>query len=247
MTKSTDNDLGSFQGFLETLLENGYEDIFFKELTSESRQLIMRHDIDFDTGFALKTAKIETSLGIKATYFFLLRCNFYNIYSPGDFENVLQIRELGHEITLHFDPMIYEDFSTGLNEELVVFEQLFGIKPDIISFHRPNKFFQNFDKPILGIEHTYQSKFFHDIKYLSDSTGRWRFGHPFDTPEFRAQKTLHILMHPIWWMVNGASNTEKLRTYFSNRVEALITEFYNHSIPFRAIHESLRKDRTFWL
>ncbi len=237
--RGPENLFGSYEDFLQTLQQHGYQFCYFKELNNPKRQVALRHDIDFDTNFALQSALIESKLGIKATYFFLLRSNFYNILSPQDFENIMLIREMGHCVSIHFDPSVYEDIHKGLQWEVMLFREIFNLEVDIISLHRPNTFFQEYDAPIYGIEHTYQSKYFKDIKYFADSTGVWRFGHPFDSPEFAHQKSLHILIHPIWWMLDGVSNLEKLRNYYAQRLHALKSDFSHNCIPFRKIHETL--------
>lgn len=63
------NDLGTYSDFLEGALEAGYRCRFFPELSGSQAELALRHDIDFDTGFALQTALIESGYGVKATYF----------------------------------------------------------------------------------------------------------------------------------------------------------------------------------
>ena len=135
--------------------------------------------------------------------------------------------------------MIYEDFHEGLKREIAVFDACFATGVDIISLHRPNDFFLQFDAPIMGVEHTYQTKYFKEVKYFSDSTGVWRFGHPFESPEFAAKQSLHVLIHPVWWMVDGASNTDKLVAYYNQRKEFLKSEFFNNCVPFREVYASL--------
>ncbi|MBX2889853.1 MAG: hypothetical protein KF734_02885 [Saprospiraceae bacterium] len=230
------NDLGSYQDLLEKFLSRNYQFVFFRELTQPMGQLALRHDIDFDTHFALRTAHIEAELGIKATYFFLLRSNFYNILSADDARNVHKIKELGHTVSIHFDPVIYDDFHEGLLLEADIFQRYFNVPVNIISLHRPNQFFREYDSPIKGIEHTYQSKYFKDIKYFSDSTGQWRFGAPTDSVEFLQGKSLHVLIHPVWWMVGGASNLDKLQKYFGQRTQLLKKEFFDNCLPFREIY-----------
>ncbi|MBK8195089.1 MAG: hypothetical protein IPK76_18450 [Lewinellaceae bacterium] len=237
--ENTNIRFGSYEGFLKACLDQGYRFCLFPEIDTSQAQIALRHDIDFDTAFALQSAKIESGLGIKSTYFFLLRSNFYNPFSPQDHENILMIRELGHQISIHFDPTVYEDFHQGLQLELALFGELFREEVSIISLHRPNAFFREFDAPIFNIEHTYQSKYFRDIKYFADSTGIWRFGHPFDSAEFKERRPLHILIHPVWWMLEGEQNLDKLRTFYDQKVESLKTDFSNNCIPFRSIHESL--------
>lgn len=233
------NDLGRYEDFLQAPLDRGYRFVFFDEQDGPDRQLILRHDIDFDTSFALQMARIESEMGVKATYFFLMRSELYNLLSAPNIRNVTEIKELGHRISLHFDPVIYDDFQEGFRQEVALFQQQFDVEVQVVSIHRPNAFFQEYDAPIMGVEHTYQSKFFRKIKYFADSRGEWRYGHPFDSEAFGQGKTLQILIHPIWWMMGGESKHDKLRRYFLQRVDALKSEFNNNCIPFREIYESL--------
>jgi hypothetical protein len=61
-----------------------------------------------------------------------------------------------------------------------------------------------------------------DLAYISDSTGRWRYGHPLDSNAFRARKPIQLLIHPIWWIQEGETVTQKLedwlyRDYLNSR------------------------------
>ena len=239
MKPSPNNNLGSYATLLDTFQQQGYEFVFFQEQNQSKGQIILRHDIDFDTKFALDLAEIEHKKGIKATYFFLMRSHFYNIFSPEDYDNILKIQAMGHQVSVHFDPTIYEDFREGLKKEVNIFEQYFGCKVEIISLHRPSEFFLQHDESIAGIEHTYQSKYFKDVKYFSDSTGIWRYGCPTDSEEFQQHVSLHVLTHPVWWIVEGASNLDKLSHYFSQRTNDLKQDFFDNCIPFRKIYAKL--------
>lgn len=234
-----DNKPWIYDEFLKTFQTRGYDFVFFNELPGKDGKIALRHDIDFDTTFALQCAETEFSLGIRSTFFFLLRSEFYNIFSGTDYNNIVKIRSLGHKISIHFDPTIYEDFHKGLEKELQVFKTIFDEDVHIISIHRPNAFFQQLDEPIFDIEHTYQSKYFRDIKYFADSTGVWRYGNPVDSVEFANKQNLHVLIHPIWWMINGAGNTDKLKNYFALRIKQLNQQFYLNCIPFQQIHDQV--------
>lgn len=232
--------LKNYSQFLEIFLHKGYEFISFKNLNiNEDSQIILRHDIDFDTNFALNSAIIESNLGIKATYFFLIKSNIYNILTPNNFANIKKIHELGHTISIHFDPTIYKDFKLGLEIETKLFTQLFNVHPYIISLHRPNNFFLNFNEKINGLMHTYQNTFFKNIKYFADSTGCWRFGDPILSSEFKENKNMQLLIHPIWWFVSGKSNTEKIKKYYYSRVNNLKNDFSSNSNPFKEIHDEI--------
>ncbi len=228
--------LSNYSGFLETLLEADYSFVFFDSVLDHGgKRVALRHDIDFDTGYALNAAEAEKELGIQSTYFFLLRSEFYNVLSPENYDNISRIRDLGHKISIHFDPTIYEDYNEGLLREIQYFDAVFGEKVDLISLHRPNDFFLKSNESIHGVEHTYLFKYFKELKYFADSKGQWRYGHPFDSEEFKRRESLQILVHPIWWFFGNHSVEDKLRKYWDIRTESLKTEFEINCIPFREI------------
>lgn len=206
--------LGSYEELIGAFLNNGYKPVFFTSAINQKGDLIIRHDIDFDCGYAGEIASIEDKIGVRTTYFFLLRSDSYNLLSKRNINSVLQIKERGHQISLHFDPVFYgNDFLEGFRFEREMFEKTFKTKIEIISIHRPNDFFLNFDETLDGVEHTYQNKFFKDIKYISDSQGSFRFGHPLESEDFRQKNTIHLLIHPIWWQGTGDSNITVLRNH----------------------------------
>ncbi|MCD4665584.1 MAG: hypothetical protein K8R68_09960 [Bacteroidales bacterium] len=66
--------------------------------TSQPRNLIiMRHDVDRKPNNALRMAKLENELGIKATYYFRI---IPQTFKP---EIIKEIAELGHEIGYHYE------------------------------------------------------------------------------------------------------------------------------------------------
>lgn len=113
--------VSSYRAFLESLLETGLSPMTHREALSlaneeGARYLCVRHDVDHDLEKALAMAKVETSLGIRATYYLL---------PPGDYDKIenyyghlegkrlvqsarlaevaCEIVDLGHEIGLHND------------------------------------------------------------------------------------------------------------------------------------------------
>ncbi len=233
------DDMQDYSALLRQFLDAGYTFVDYHHQSKADGEVILRHDIDYDTGFALETAKKEAVLGIQATYFFLLRSEFYNPYSEVDFRNIMEIKSLGHTISIHFDPLLYVDFHAGLAEEVSMFKAMFGEEVKMISLHRPNEYFQALTTPINGIMHTYMPRFFKELAYYADSTGKWRFGHPLDSEVFNQKKSLQLLIHPVWWCVPGEDQHEKLRHYFSTRNTRMKDLFSANCIPFRAIYDSI--------
>ena len=174
---------------------------------------ILRHDIDFCVPSALKIAKIEYEQSIRATYFFMVSTNAYSIGSLASRKIIEEIRSLGHTVSLHFDPAIYDDIDKGFATEKLFLESLFDVEITSVSLHRPRGFIDNNNRKLDRVSHTYEDKFFRDMKYISDSGGRFSYGHPLDQPELQEGKNLHLLFHPIWWVNSGDTQSEKLRKW----------------------------------
>ena len=92
---------------LALLRQGGYAFTGYHDYQSHPRCVILRHDIDNSLPQALRLAEIEAEEGVKSTWFVLLRTDFYNPASAASQRILRRIRELGHEIGLHFDEMAY--------------------------------------------------------------------------------------------------------------------------------------------
>ena len=132
--------------------------------------VLLRHDVDFSISMALNISKIEHSLKVQSTFFFLLSSNLYNLLSKVNVEKIHKIISLGHKVSLHWDPTVHENEKTFLTEKQT-FEEIFGVNVDIVSIHRPGNFLNNNNRDLFGTSHTYQNRFFRDMSYLSDSAG----------------------------------------------------------------------------
>ena len=174
------------------------------------RTVFLRHDIDFSLEAAAATAEIENALGIGATYFFMLTSNFYNIFSRSGQELVRHIESLGHTISLHFDPTVYEDIDAGFAVEKEVFETIFRTRIATASLHRPQGFLDNNNRRLPMVRHTYEDCYFKDIAYISDSMGAFLHWHPLDSEAFSSGAAIQLLLHPIWWVTSGDTSLDKI-------------------------------------
>jgi hypothetical protein len=197
------------------------------------KKVLLRHDIDLSLEKALEMAEIEHEMGISAVYFLFLRSPFYNIFSGREEKIINKIISLQHYIGLHFDFAKYEDLTVSqmsyqIKKEIDFIQDFFGIKLDAVSFHRPLSldFFSRLE--LSNYPHAYEPSFVNNFKYLSDSRGLWRFGHPLDSKEFAEKMNMHILVHPIWWNTVPVQDTDslmKFKEYFiQNFDENLYTE-----------------------
>lgn len=197
--------------FLENCLEYNYKFSRFQDIkNNEDLNIIIRHDIDFSPKLALEMAKIENSLSIKSTYFFMIRSPFYNLFSRANNEIVKEIISLGHEIGLHYDEGYYSkdiDLQYLIDNEINILENNFDIKVNAVSFHQPSKKVIDNEIKIKQIN-TYDKLFFRDIKYLSDSNMNFK-ENPLEVIQQKEFSKIQLLIHPMWWMIEGNNTEEK--------------------------------------
>ena len=186
-------------------------------ITANTGQLFIRHDVDFDLGLAVRLAEKEYERNIKAVYFIMVTSRYYNSLNHG----VFKILELGHDVLLHYDHRF--DFQFQLDS----FEGLMGYCPNLVSMHRPLRLSELHIDPIRKIESTYSDRYSKDAKYFPDSNCLWRYGYPAPQEEWRA---VQLLTHPVWWMIEGDSESEKCDNFMVYRQKKLKEE----------LHKSLR-------
>jgi len=223
----------NYEFMIQKFIDSGYSFEFFgdaeKNINENKSFVLLRHDIDMSIEKALKIAEIEKNLGVKSTYFFLLRNDFYNIFSKRATNLIKKILSFGHELGLHFDTDSYVDLDINkinfeCKKEALILGNWFNKKVNTISFHRPNDFILSGD-PLLTypLLHSYMPLFSSEIKYMSDSKGIWNNGNPLDSDSFKNQKPIQILTHPIWW------NEKSIDTY-QNLLDFLDIESKNSEV-----------------
>ena len=166
-------------------------------------------------------ARLEAACAAKATYFFLLRTDHYNLFSQSGAESVKQILALGHRLGLHFDLAAY-DFEENETATDAIAEQVrreaqmlgewFDTPVDVMSFHRPNPLVLGGD-PMLTtpLWHTYMKCYIDQVKYFSDSRGEFRYGHPLESEALAEGRPIHLLTHPVWWSNSGQTPQQSLQ------------------------------------
>lgn len=184
---------------------------------------LLRHDVDFSIEYAYQLAKIEESIDVSSTFFFMLTSNMYNIFSTINQALIKDIAQMGHKISVHFDPTVYSSLDSFLFEK-EAFENIFNIEVDIASIHRPGIFLNNNDLSLCGINQTYQDKYFKNMKYISDSGGRNILPILDSFLSDNQNKGLHLLVHPIWWCEESKSPTHTLNTWKKKNTNFITSE-----------------------
>lgn len=201
----------SFRDLVSGFRGNGYEFRTFDDFEAE-RSVVLRHDIDFSVDLAHAMARTEAELGVRATYFFMLSSNAYNLLSQHNRRLVREIVAMGHVASLHFDPDIHADVDAGFVEECAAIAPLTG-PVSIVSLHRPGDFLIDNNRALPGARHTYEDRYFRELKYVSDSGGSFSHGHPLETEAFEAGRSIHLLLHPIWWTTGPGCSSTKIREW----------------------------------
>jgi len=197
-----------YRGGLQAFLAHGYRVTGFAEYLDDpaERHLIMRHDCDNSLEQAGRLAEIDAAEGCTSTFFVRVHARGYNLFSLPSLQALARIEELGHEIELHVEAGIPEvigvDLMTFVDRQRAAFEAALGRGCTGISSHEPARMGQ-LDLASRLVDrwglryHAYESRFTDDMKYISDSSGRWREGH-FGVWPGKADR-LQVLTHPIWW------------------------------------------------
>src|SRR3989344_179565 len=204
--------LEHYKECLNSAIKKGYlfltmeEWVRQKEALKEQKVIVLRHDIDHNLRLALNLARIEQSFGIRATYFIRLHAKGYHPFSLEDYKVLKEVISMGHELGLHHDcdfaTLVSEDPKEFLKRDKTVFEKMVNSPVVGISSHEPNKSaFVIKDSEISEFGFLYQAYsdiFLKKMKYISDSSSRWREGCMHEWIE-KEEPRLCILTHPIWW------------------------------------------------
>jgi hypothetical protein len=162
------------------------------------RFVIMRHDVELSVPAAVRLAEIDAAAGVRSTFFFL-QTGDYNPFEEEEARGIRRILDLGHDIGLHYDAALLErlkvDAGAVLRAQIAVFEAFFETTVFAMSSHLPMR--SGLTLAVPGVIDAYESRFMVDMKYLSDSTQRWREG--VVTDNLSRYDRIHLLTHEYIW------------------------------------------------
>ncbi len=217
----------SYIGLLRLLKDEQYRFDSYEEVDLPGKAVIMRHDIDNSLEKAARMSHVETAeFGdeLKSVYFLLISSDFYNVFSLKNLKFIERIIQDGHEIGLHFDEMRYpehigntEVLSGFVKNEADILSKCIGLPVTKVSMHRPSKGLLEADLLIPGMINTYSSRYFNEVKYLSDSRRNWR------EPVEKIIKSgeyskLQILVHPFWYEEKESDMKETITSFINSAV-----------------------------
>lgn len=195
----------SYEKMLKALKKKEFQFVDYSSFRNQSgRTVILRHDVDFDPMKCRRIAEIEQAENVSSTFFFLIRSDFYNIFSSQVSNLIQSVGNMGHTVGLHFDETVYSDsvdYVQAIKNEAAILEDIAGKRVDCVSMHLPSKKCLDGNWIIPGIENSYSHEIFSNYEYISDSRRRWKkpVMDIIENCSLSAPRKLHILTHPIWY------------------------------------------------
>lgn len=208
----------SYRALLAMALRQGYEFRSFMDKRDHSQGCIyLRHDVDFSLDVAREMARINASLGVQGTFFLLLRSQVYNVLSNWSISVVQDIQTLGQQVAFHYSvpralPDTDGELAVKIVDEYAFLRQYLPDLQPVFSWHNPLpetlERFANLRVP--GMVNVYSDDFTEDVRYYSDSNMRYSVADFEGLLRLHTQQALHLLLHPLNWVVGGLTMIEVL-------------------------------------
>jgi hypothetical protein len=196
----SDFTVSDYQAILAAAHAHGYAFAKFTDPDPEpsSRRVYMRHDVDNCIESALLMAELEAGSGVVSTYLVMVRSHNYNPFAPDNVRRLRRIRELGHEVGLHFTADEHEgvDLASRIEHDAALLAHALGAPVRVFSFHNPTES-EAFRIDVPGLVNAYADRFFSGARYLSESNMRWRDGAPAEVLASGEHRVVQILVHPL--------------------------------------------------
>lgn len=222
---------------LLTLAHQKYSFVLFNEEWSRDT-ILLRHDLEFSVPIALSMAEIEAELGIRSTYFVQLHSEFYNTLEKSSICSIRQIKNLGHQIGLHFDSHFWNiqeetQLDRSIEFDKSILENYLETQIIAFSFHNNTPFTLSCRKNKYGgLINVYSDYFRTNYGYNADSLGYWRYERLEDRLTEAKEDALQILIHDGMWQDEVLpprgrvykvidDNAARLKSLYDNHLEKI--------------------------
>lgn len=223
--------LENYRRLIRLAKEKGFQFILHKdEFVPERKDIIWRHDVEFEPDIALKMAQIEHEEGVVATYFFQVHSGYYNLYSQHYTQVFHDIKKLSHHVGLHFDCRYWginseEQLNRYIFFDKEIFEKTLGESIDTFSFHNTTPFTQSCLEYRYGsLINVYSSFFKEHYNYCGDSLGYWRFDRLEDVLNNDSVQHLQVLIHDGNWSEEVLSPRKRHAKVMHDHAERLVKD-----------------------
>jgi hypothetical protein len=191
---------------------------------------VWRHDVDLSPQAALTMGRVEAGLGVRSTYYFNLRSDFYHVLEAAVASIVRELAQLGHEIGLHFDAGVHDlsnetSWERALRQEADVLSTLLDVEIRSFSLHNPDSSTARCtESTYAGLLNAYASDLLSTHPYCSDSNGYWRFT-PLEEFLGLGHPAVYVLTHPGWWQDEAMSPRNRVVRCVEGRAEATLRAY----------------------
>jgi hypothetical protein len=227
--------------YLLTLALQNYQFCDYTDIKIQrNKSIILRHDVEYSIPVAGRMAKIESDLGIQATYFLQLHSVFYNPLDKDVYDTIKNIMDLGHHLGLHFDSHFWgiekeEDLERYMLIDKETLEKYFECEIKVFSFHCTNDFILSCEKErYAGMINVYSKYFKKEIGYNTDSTGIWRYERLENRLKEAKDEKLQILIHDGMWQDEILPPRRRVFKVIDQRAEYVKQYYDNMLIEFEA-------------
>ncbi len=219
----------NYRHLLKVAKDKGFTFILHKDdYLQDRKDIIWRHDVEFEPDLALRMAEIEYDEGIISTFFFQLHSPYYNTLEPHYRDTFLKIKKMGHHVGLHFDSAYWGiEKEDQLNKYIKIdkgyFEDNLNVELDTFSFHNTTSFTQScLNYKYGGLINVYSSFFKEHYDYCGDSLGYWRFDRLEDRLKDDKIRHLQVLTHDANWNDTVLSPRARFSLAMRNHAERVI-------------------------
>lgn len=219
----------NYKRLVEIAKTKGFEFILHKDdFVDNRRDVIWRHDVEFEPDYALKMAQIEHELGVQATYFFQLHSPYYNLFDEYYSKVFHLIKDLGHHVGLHFDCRYWGVIDEKQLDDYIALDTSYlemnlREKIDTFSFHNTTTFTQScLNYKYGGLINVYSSFFKDHYNYCADSLGFWRFDRLEDVLNDESIRHLQVLTHDGNWNEFVLSPRQRFSKVMHEHAERLV-------------------------
>lgn len=221
--------LENYGRLIKIAISKGFQFISYTDDFVEIRKdVLWRHDVEFEPDIALKMAEMEHAQGVKANYFFQMHSPYYNLFDNHYTRIFHEIRELGHDVGLHFDSCYWRiQDEAQLNEfiraDCDYLEKTLGVEIKTFSFHNTTPFTEScLEFQYGGLINVYSSFFKQHFDYCGDSLGYWRYDRLEDVLCDDKVHHLQVLTHDANWSEEVLSPRKRFAKTIYNHAERLI-------------------------
>lgn len=225
--------LKNYKILLEKATKRGYEVMPLsacKALGAKRSRLFLRHDVDYSLDMALKIGKINAGLGICGTFFVLSASPLYNLLSMRSQAVMASLIKLKQEIGWHVEFTLGTTTKESLLRDWGVFKSIAPLAIPLVAWHNPaNECLEEANRIAAEtgvLRSVYAPPFISkDVVYLSDSNRRNSFGDLTAKLDLAKLPCVHLLLHPLNWVVGGDNMHEILTGAWEKKLIELDKEF----------------------